>query len=397
VLPETNRRTDVISVAEAAAQLGIKPATVYAYISRGLLSSARLPHDRRSWLSRAEVEEFSGRRGARSLAAPAVLHEQEREGADRSTVGWLHDDRLYYRGADAAELAMTLAYDEVAELLWSGERGPGQLRQPSCQQRASIRQAQDAMPDTSLPMDRLKVTVMLLGAADLFRYDLSRPSVLSAARTLAPAFVEALPGSRRATGGGITGRLWARLTGTDPSSEQLRLLSATLILLADHGIGPSTRAAREAAALEADPYSVVLAGMSVASGLLLGGGSSVAVQSWLGEIDSVDSVSRVLGDRLVRGDRVTGFGQPRYRGPDQRAELLLGLLAASQGDEDRQRIVRTVIASVYERRGLAPNVEFALGALCFVHDMPRGAGEAIFVIARTAGWIAHAIEVYENS
>jgi citrate synthase len=175
------------------------------------------------------------------------------------------------------------------------------------------------------------------------------------------------------------------------------LLSAALILLAEHGLGPSTRAAREAAATEADPYSVVLAGMSVASGLLLGGGSSLAVQSWLGEIDSVAAVPRVLRDRLVRGDRVTGFGQPRYLGPDQRGALLLDLLAASGQSEERQRIVRAVVASVQQRRGLAPNVEFALGALCFVHGLPRGAGEAIFAIARTAGWIAHAIEVYEGS
>ena len=176
---------------------------------------------------------------------------------------------------------------------------------------------------------------------------------------------------------------------------QLALLSAALVLLAEHGLGPSTRAAREAAASAADPYSVVLAGMSVASGLLLGGGSSLAVQAWLEEIDTVAAVSRVLADRLLRGDKVSGFGQPRYYGPDPRAALLLELLAASQGDPERQRIVAAVVAAVRERRGLAPNAEFALGAMCFVHGMPRGAGEAVLVIARCAGWIAHAVEEYE--
>lgn len=401
-------RSDVISIAQAAGLLGVKPATVYAYISRGRLSSSRLPDDRRSWLSRTEVEEFARRRGARPLAAPLPLDLRLPEGASTApagtSVGWIADDRLLFRGLDATELAVSVPYAEVAELLWTGVIAPGRLHRLDARLRRSIQRAQATMPGSSLPLDRLKATTILLGAADPFRYDLSRPAVLSAARTLAPAFVESLPllAATEATDGrdidgedDLTTRLWSRLTPARPSEAQLALLSAALVLLAEHGLGPSTRAAREAAASAADPYSVVLAGMSVASGLLLGGGSSLAVQAWLEEIDTVAAVSRVLADRLLRGDKVSGFGQPRYRVPDPRAALLLELLAASEGDPERQRIVTAVVAAVRERRGLAPNAEFALGAMCFVHGMPRGAGEAVLVIARCAGWIAHAVEEYE--
>ncbi|MBO3682100.1 citrate/2-methylcitrate synthase [Streptomyces sp. NEAU-YJ-81] len=89
--------------------------------------------------------------------------------------------------------------------------------------------------------------------------------------------------------------------------------------------------------------------------------------------------------------------QPRYPGADPRAAAMMTLLADSGGDEDRQHIVREVVDLVRSRRNLAPNAEFALGAMCFVHRMPRGAGEAVFVIARSAGWIAHAIEEYETA
>ena len=404
-------RNDVISIAQAAGVLGVKPATVYAYISRGQLSSSRLPDDRRSWLSRTEVEEFARRRGARPLAAPLPLDLRLPEAASTApagtSVGWIADDRLLFRGLDATELAVSVPYAEVAELLWTGVIAPGRLHRLDARLRRSIQRTQAAMPDSSLPLDRLKATAILLGAADPFRYDLSRPAVLSAARTLAPAFVESLPllAAVGATDGrgsdgsddsdDLATRLWSRLTPARPREAQLALLSAALVLLAEHGLGPSTRAAREAAASAADPYSVVLAGMSVASGLLLGGGSSLAVQAWLEEIDTVAEVSRVLADRLLRGEKVSGFGQPRYRVPDPRAALLLELLAASQGDPERQRIVTAVVAAVRERRGLAPNAEFALGAMCFVHGMPRGAGEAVLVIARCAGWIAHAVEEYE--
>lgn len=42
----------------------------------------------------------------------------------------------------------------------------------------------------------------------------------------------------------------------------------------------------------------------------------------------------------------------------------------------------------------APNIDFALATLTRVAGMVRGAGETIFAVARTAGWIAHALEAY---
>jgi citrate synthase len=98
---------------------------------------------------------------------------------------------------------------------------------------------------------------------------------------------------------------------------------------------------------------------------------------------------------LLRGDRLSGFGQPRYRGADPRAAALLDMLTRADADANRLAIVLTAVDLVRERRELEPNIEFALGALCFVHGLEYGAGEAIFVVGRTTGWIAHAIEVYE--
>jgi len=284
----------------------------------------------------------------------------------------------------------------VAERLWDrgGDRGPWTSRP---EVREAVERLQATLPADSLPLDRLKVTTVLLGALDPFRYDLSASSVVSVARTVAGAYVDSLPlQGTAAAAATIAERLWPRLTRERPTQREIALLSATLVLFADHGLGPSTRAVREAAATAADPYSALLAGMSVASGLLLGGGSSLAVQAWLGDIDSAASVSRVLGARLLRGDRLSGFGQPRYRGADPRAALLLRLLEEKPSRPDRWEIVRAAVDLVQERRRLHPNAEFALGALCFLHDMTHGAGEAIFAIARSAGWIVHAIEEYER-
>ncbi|WP_346104133.1 citrate/2-methylcitrate synthase [Nonomuraea maheshkhaliensis] len=72
------------------------------------------------------------------------------------------------------------------------------------------------------------------------------------------------------------------------------------------------------------------------------------------------------------------------------------MLAGSSAKPERLDIIRATVKLVIERRQLHPNVEFALGALCFAHDLANGTGEAVFVIARSAGWIAHALEEYER-
>jgi citrate synthase len=98
-----------------------------------------------------------------------------------------------------------------------------------------------------------------------------------------------------------------------------------------------------------------------------------------------------LGEVLGRGSQVHGFGQPLYPDGDPRARELL----------DRLHGVPASLAAVdglvelAEARGMAPpNCDFALAALAQVALMVPGASEAVFVLARAAGWIAHALEEY---
>jgi citrate synthase len=63
-------------------------------------------------------------------------------------------------------------------------------------------------------------------------------------------------------------------------------------------------------------------------------------------------------------------------------------------DEARFHRAREVLATVEDRTGVAPNTDFAIGTLLYAAHMPADAGEAIFAVARCAGWIAHALEEY---
>ncbi|HEV2870209.1 MAG TPA: citrate/2-methylcitrate synthase, partial [Actinomycetota bacterium] len=86
-----------------------------------------------------------------------------------------------------------------------------------------------------------------------------------------------------------------------------------------------------------------------------------------------------------------------YPDGDPRARFLLARLRAATAGSPRLQVVEALLEAT-SRRGLpAPNVDLALAALAHVAGMTRGAGEAIFAVARTAGWIAHALEEYAHN
>jgi citrate synthase len=104
----------------------------------------------------------------------------------------------------------------------------------------------------------------------------------------------------------------------------------------------------------------------------------------------------VVGARLRRGERLRGFGHRLYPDGDPRARVLLTHLRRAAAGSPRMAVVEAVLDTA-GRRGLPePNVDLTLAALAHVTGMTRGAGEAVFAIARTAGWIAHALEEYDR-
>jgi len=152
--------------------------------------------------------------------------------------------------------------------------------------------------------------------------------------------------------------------------------------------------------VRADPYAVVATGLGAVGGSLHGGasfGAEVMLRSASGAADA----ARAVGDLLRRGERIPGFGHFVYRGHDPRAVMLLDLLrsagpaagSASPGSE-RLAVAEAVMAEARGRALPEPNIDFALAALAVAAGMIPGAGEAIFAVARAAGWVAHALEEY---
>ena len=174
------------------------------------------------------------------------------------------------------------------------------------------------------------------------------------------------------------------------------MLRAALVLLADHELAASTLAARVAASVRADPYAVVATGLGAVGGALHGG-ASLGAETMLAAAPDAAAVPRVVGELLRRGERVPGFGHFVYRGGDPRAGLLLAMVRRAVPASPRLAVVDAVLAEMHRRSLPEPNIDFALAVLASCAGMIRGAGEAIFAVARTAGWLAHAMEEYTAS
>ena len=389
---------DYLTAAEAARRLGVKPATLYAYVSRGVLSRVRAPDGRTSLFGAEEVEQLARRGRPRRPAGVADITVE-------SAITEITGDSLRFRGLDATRLAVSRTFEEVAELLWTGEFPSGREsgRQPWRARPAALaagRAAQAALPAGTLPLERLQVIVPAMAATDPLRLQLDRPAVIAAGQNIIAGMVDCLPGDvTSAAAEPVAGRLWSRLSAGHgqgrPSPGLMRALSAALVLLADHELAASTLAARAAASVRADPYAVVGTGLGAMSGALHGG-ASLGAETLMAAASGPEDVPRVVGELLRRGEKVPGFGHFVYKGGDPRAVLLLDLVRRAAPKSGQLAVADAVFAEVRQKSLPEPNIDFAIAALVRVAGMVRGAGEASYAVARTAGWIAHALEAYSG-
>jgi citrate synthase len=112
------------------------------------------------------------------------------------------------------------------------------------------------------------------------------------------------------------------------------------------------------------------------------------------ELLESDDPMAVMAGRLARGERLPGFGQPLYPEGDPRATAVLAVLA--QTAPEVHALAEKAAETGLRLIGRRPNVDFALATAALGLGLPRNAGLGLFVIGRSVGWIAHAIEQYES-
>ncbi len=169
------------------------------------------------------------------------------------------------------------------------------------------------------------------------------------------------------------------------------LLSAALILCADHELNVSAFTARCVASAGSTPYAVVIAALAALQGYKHGGHTAHAAALLSA---AAHGIRPAIAGYLQGGDKLPGFGHPLYPDGDPRATCLLALLGDVYPAAPQVRLVDDVCAAVHAILGLRPTIDLALAALALTLGMPRHTPLAIFALGRTAGWIGHASEQY---
>ncbi len=375
-----------LSAREASAELAISPATLYAYVSRGLIRSEPSP-DARTHRYRAEdVRGLKERRtpspeprGLRSFDADLPVLD--------STIATITEDGPIYRGVNCVDLAQTDTLEHTATLLWD-VTGVDPFASDNCPQVSDEMRAIAEAARRAAPIDRAIAVLALAASAD------------------PRAFTRAADG-RAMVGARILRLVVATMLNRAPSAEPLHLQIAgawapdnkhaadlvrrALVLLADHELNASTFTVRCAASTGLNLYDAVIAGLAALKGPKHGGAGVLASQLVKTLVDK--DVAPVVRERVALGERFAGFGHGVYKRGDPRAMSLLEALTRAGAP---RKFTREIPERIAEATGEFVNIDYALAVLVQALRMPAGSELALFAMARTVGWIAHASEQLQH-
>lgn len=371
---------------EATKLLGVSRATLYSYVSRGLVRSEPAPGDpRQRRYAREDVERMRRRSEERrdpQKAAARALH----WGMPilESSISLMADGRLYYRGHDAAELARTRSLEEVAALIWTGAFDADIFGTP-------LHVVAGGRSVEGLPfITRAQSMLPLVAARDTLAWDL-RPRAVAQTGWRILNLLTSVAAESSQLGETIDGTLashWAPKSAAAPA-----LIRAALILCADHELNVSSFTARCVASAGSHPYAAVVAGLAALEGPKHGG-ASARVESMLASMRRAGPLRAALAARVRRGESIDGFGHPLYRDGDPRARVLLDLLRERYPKSPACRFVLAFADAATKTTGEHPNVDFGLAAAAHVLELPSGSPLMLFAIGRSVGWVGHAIEQY---
>ena len=372
-----------LNASQAARRLGVSQATLYAYVSRGMIRSEpgggrerRYPAEDVERLIRRREGDTAG--AALDWGAPVL----------ESAITSIGLEGPSYRGRNALRLAREASVRDVASLLWQSEDAALFAAQNLPALDASWRAAETA--STGLPaLERCLALLPHVARSDARAHDLSLAGVaLTGARIL--RLVAAIVAERSLSPRPIDAVL---ADAWHAGAQGRQLIRAALILCADHELNVSTFTVRCVASAGASPYLAVLAGLAALRGQRHGGMTERA-GAFLEAVHAVPDLEREIAARLQRGEAPPGFGHPLYPGGEPRSRLLLDLL--DEAGSTVAATARPIAAAVTAATGLLPNIDWSLGVLGRHLRLVPGAALGLFAVGRTIGWIAHAQEQYAS-
>ena len=343
--------------------------------------------------------------------------------AARSSVCHIDGERglLQYRGYPVEILAERCSYEEVAWLLLFGnlptENELSSFRSDLAAERRLKFRIVDMLklfPESGHPMDALASVIAAMGM--FYPGDHVRdPEYLrmSAVRLVSkvPTIVAAFHRIRRGDDPipprpdlGHAANFLFMLNGEEPEQLVANALNKMLVLHAEHSMAPSTFCARVASSTLADPFAVVSTAVTALSGPLHGGANEDVLRM-LRSIPATgpSAIREWAEDRLMRREKISGFGHREYKVKDPRATIEQRLIDELFERFGRSAIYDTAVelesqmVELVGQRGLFPNVDYYSGIVYEMLGLPTDLFTPMYAVARIAGWLAHLFEQMQDN
>lgn len=384
------KQQDWLSAKQASARLGVKLATLYAYTSRGLITSLASEGTRGRRYASEDVERLRTRHEARSGHGPVAASALRfGEPVLETSISHVSSDGLFYRGYSAIDLCQRdVGFERVAELLWTGvlpDSAPTVAPAPSTP--AVKRIWSHLAGSNALPKMALILAFLALNDED--RHAQSDAAEHARARAVT-RWLACSPAATPPKATDVASTL-LRALGVTPT-EALRVhVDRALVLSAEHELNASTFAARVAASAGADLYACLGAAVGTLSGSAHGGLCD-RVEALLESIGTRGRAARTVREWLARGEQVPGFGHPLYPQGDPRGSLLLELARNYGARTEAAHTALALVNAMSAGGHPLPTLDAGLVTLCQCLALPRGSAATIFAVGRTAGWVAHILE-----
>ena len=340
--------------------------------------------------------------------------------AGTSSISEIDSDRssLQYRGYDVHDLAEHGSFEETAFLLLH-EKLPNKAELDAFKARLGAErevptQVYDvlrALPKTTHPMDMIRTAFSALAPFDP---DYAAPSTDKAANIRKAERIVAKAGTMVANGHRVRSgkdpitpnpdhstaeNFLTLMDGVSPDPKKLQVMDASMTLYAEHGFNASTFANRVTVATLSDLYSGVVSGIGTLRGPLHGGANEEAMHMIL-EIGEPENAQAWIDDALATKKKIMGFGHREYKKGDSRAFYMSKIakeLGVEKGISKYGEIADILETTMAERKNIFPNVDFPTAYAYYLLDIPIDLYTPIFVVARVAGYTAHAIEQLANN
>jgi len=396
--------SDYLTRVEVLAILQIKPQTLYAYVSRGLIRSVPQPDSRSSFYLRDDVERIKVRSAARAgFGAAAASAMRWGEPVITTSITQITEAGPRYRNRLAVDLVRAHAsFETVADFLWAGTwidkpdgwSAPDTPAEVIAQLSLSTRLR--AHPHV------VQLLILAVGLLGVYHGSLrertqsgTTPVLLARQAIWTMTGVFGFLGPRRRfvamrSGKSVAAGL-ARALCINPTPATLGALDALLVLDVDHELTSSTFTARIAASGAADLHACIGAALNTHHSVVTGSRADSVEELLAPRSDSSTMIARVK-NVLASAQRVPGFNHPFYPKGDPRAAMLIEIARDIGRSKRSVRALLETVELLQGEFGLRPSFELGSVMLCRALGLPPQTSSGLRSLARTAGWVAHAFE-----